>query len=118
MELDKRNIEEYINCFLEGEIMNVEEQVIYCFFYIGDVFFYLMGYVLMFVWYEGGMQGELGMLQLDGQEEVVGGKRLEKILVVGKEGFYQCILVVVWSVGIVVMMVIVLGLGLIFYLEN
>ena len=32
MELDKRNIEEYINRFLEGETTNAEEQAIYRFF--------------------------------------------------------------------------------------
>ena len=43
----------------------------------------------MFAWYEGGMQGEPGMSQPDGQEEVAGGKRSEKISVVGKEGFFR-----------------------------
>ena len=33
MELDKRNIEEYINRFLEGETTNAEEQAIYRFFH-------------------------------------------------------------------------------------
>ena len=37
MELDKRNIEEYINRFLEGETTNAEEQAIYRFFHTGDV---------------------------------------------------------------------------------
>ena len=77
-----------------------------------------MGYAPMFAWYEGGMQGEPGMSQPDGQEEVAGGKRSEKVPVVGKEGFYQRIPVAVWSAGIAAMMVIALGLGLIFYSEN
>lgn len=97
MELDKRNIEEYINRFLEGETTNAEEQAIYRFFHTGDVPSHLMGYAPMFAWYEGGMQGEPGMSQPDGQEEVAGGKRSEKIPVVGKEGFYQRIPVAVWS---------------------
>ena len=118
MELDKRNIEEYINRFLEGETTNAEEQAIYRFFHTGDVPSHLMGYAPMFAWYEGGMQGEPGMSQPDGQEEVAGGKRSEKIPVVGKEGFYQRIPVTVWSAGIAAMMVIALGLGLIFYSEN
>lgn len=118
MELDKRNIEEYINRFLEGETTNAEEQAIYRFFHTGDVPSHLMGYAPMFAWYEGGMQGEPGMSQPDGQEEVAGGKRSEKIPVVGKEGFYQRIPVAVWSAGIAAMMVIALGLGLIFYSEN
>ena len=57
MELDKRNIEEYINRFLEGETTNAEEQAIYRFFHTGDVPSHLMGYAPMFAWYEGGMQG-------------------------------------------------------------
>ena len=118
MELDKRNIEEYINRFLEGETTNAEEQAIYRFFHTGDVPSHLMGYAPMFAWYEGGMQGEPGMSQPDGQEEVAGGKRSEKVPVVGKEGFYQRIPVAVWSAGIAAMMVIALGLGLIFYSEN
>lgn len=85
MELDKRNIEEYINRFLEGETTNAEEQAIYRFFHTGDVPSHLMGYAPMFAWYEGGMQGEPGMSQPDGQEEVAGGKRSEKIPVVGKK---------------------------------
>ena len=36
MELDKRNIEEYINRFLEGETTNAEEQAIYRFFHTGE----------------------------------------------------------------------------------
>ena len=89
MELDKRNIEEYINRFLEGETTNAEEQAIYRFFHAGDVPSHLMGYAPMFAWYEGGMQGEPGMSQPDGQEEVAGGKRSEKVPVVGKEGFFR-----------------------------
>ena len=64
MELDKRNIEEYINRFLEGETTNAEEQAIYRFFHTGDVPSHLMGYAPMFAWYEGGMQGEPGMLHI------------------------------------------------------
>lgn len=78
MELDKRNIEEYINRFLEGETTNAEEQAIYRFFHTGDVPSHLMGYAPMFAWYEGGMQGEPGMSQPDGQEEVAGGKEIGK----------------------------------------
>lgn len=87
MELDKRNIEEYINRFLEGETTNAEEQAIYRFFHTGDVPSHLMGYAPMFAWYEGGMQGEPGMSQPDGQEEVAGGKRSEKVPVLEKKAF-------------------------------
>ena len=45
MELDKRNIEEYINRFLEGETTNAEEQAIYRFFHTG-MYLHLMGYAL------------------------------------------------------------------------
>ncbi len=118
MELDKRNIEEYINRFLEGETTNAEEQAIYRFFHTGDVPFHLMEYAPMFAWYEGGMQGEAGILQTDGQEDIAGGKKSEKVSPVGKKGFYQHIPIAVWSAGIAAMMVIALGLGLIFYSEN
>ena len=118
MELDKRNLEEYIHRFLEWETTNAEEQAIYRFFHTGDVPSHLMGYAPMFAWYEGGMQGEPGMLQPDGQKEVAGGKKSEKVPVVGKESFYQRIPIAVWSAGIAAMMVIALGLGFIFYSEN
>ena len=118
MELTNKIIEEYINRFLDGETTNADEQAIYRFFCTGNVPAHLKEYAPMFAWYEGGMQGEPGMSQPDGQEEVAGGKRSEKVPVVGKEGFYQRIPVAVWSSGIAAMMVIVLGLGLIFYSEN
>ena len=94
------------------------QQAIYRFFHTGDVPSHLMGYAPMFAWYEGGMQGEPGMLQPDGQKEVAGGKKSEKVPVVGKESFYQRIPIAVWSAGIAAMMVIALGLGFIFYSEN
>lgn len=87
MELDKRNIEEYINRFLEGETTNAEEQAIYRFFHTGDVPSHLMGYAPMFAWYEGGMQGEPGMLQPDGQKEVAGGKKSERYRWLEKKAF-------------------------------
>lgn len=87
MELDKRNIEEYINRFLEGETTNAEEQAIYRFFHTGDVPSHLMGYAPMFAWYEGGMQGEPGMSQPDGQEEVAGGRDRKRYRWLEKKAF-------------------------------
>ncbi len=63
MELDKRNIEEYINRFLEGETTNAEEQAIYRFFHTGDVPSHLMGYAPMFAWYEGRYAGRTGYVR-------------------------------------------------------
>ena len=37
MELTNKNIEEYINRFLDGETTNAEEQAIYRFFCTGNV---------------------------------------------------------------------------------
>ena len=58
MELTNKNIEEYINRFLDGETTNAEEQAIYRFFCTGNVPAHLKEYAPMFAWYEGGMQGE------------------------------------------------------------
>ena len=55
------------------------------------------------------------MLQPDGQKEVAGGKKSEKVPVVGKESFYQRIPIAVWSAGIAAMTVIALGLGCLLY---
>lgn len=101
MELNKKNIEDYIDRFLEGETTNAEEQAIYRFFRTGDVPPHLKEYAPMFAWYEEGMQGEPGVLQPD-----------------RKERFYQRIPIAVWSAGIAAMIVVALGLGLIFYSEN
>ncbi len=118
MELNKRNIEDYINRFLEGETTNAEEQAIYRFFRTGDVPSHLMEYAPMFAWYEGGMQGEPGALQTNGQEEVTEGQKSGKVSSIGRGSFYHRIPIAVWSAGIAAMMVIALGLGLIFYSES
>ena len=55
MELTNKNIEEYINRFLDGETTNAEEQAIYRFFRTGKVPAHLKEYAPMFAWYEGGM---------------------------------------------------------------
>ena len=53
MELTNKNIEEYINRFLDGETTNAEEQAIYRFFCTGNVPAHLKEYAPMFAWYEG-----------------------------------------------------------------
>lgn len=105
MELDKRNIEDYINRFLEGETTNAEEQAIYRFFRTGDVPPHLMEYAPMFAWYEGGMQGEPGEQRLEGPGGIKKHKRLR-------------IPIAALSAGIAAMIVVSLGLGLLFYSDN
>ena len=48
MELTNKNIEEYINRFLDGETTNAEEQAIYRFFCTGNVPAHLKEYAPMF----------------------------------------------------------------------
>lgn len=103
MELDKRNIEEYINRFLEGETTNAEEQAIYRFFHTGDVPSHLMGYAPMFAWYEGGMQGEP-------KPQAMEDTKVEK-----RKTFSLRIPVTAWSAGIAAMVVVTLGLGLLVF---
>lgn len=105
MELDKRNIEEYIDRFLEGETTNAEEQAVYRFFRTGDVPPHLMKYAPMFAWYEGGMQGE------PGPQRVEKARRTPKRL-----GLH--VPVAAWSAGIAALVVVSLGLGLLFYSEK
>ena len=47
MELTNKNIEEYINRFLDGETTNAEEQAIYRFFCTGNVPAHLKEYAPM-----------------------------------------------------------------------
>lgn len=103
MEVDKRNIEDYINRFLEGATTNAEEQAIYRFFRSGDVPSHLREYIPMFAWYEKGMQGE--------PEPVKADETLRK-------QFRRHIPVAVWSAGIAAVLVVTLGLGLLFYADN
>ena len=69
MELTNKNIEEYINRFLDGETTNAEEQAIYRFFCTGNVPAHLKEYAPMFAWYEGGMQGEPKPQAMEGRKE-------------------------------------------------
>lgn len=107
MELNKSNIEDLINRFLEGETTNAEEQAIYRFFSTGDVPSHLKEYAPMFAWYEGGMQGEPQPV-LSAEEAAKSGKKRLRLQIP----------VAVWSAGIAAMMVVALGLGLMFYSEN
>lgn len=56
MKLTPKNIEEYIDRFLEGETTNEEERAIYRFFREEEVPAHLKEYAPMFAWYEGGMK--------------------------------------------------------------
>ncbi len=105
MELNKRNIENYINRFLEGETTNAEEQALYRFFRAGDVPPHLMEYAPMFAWYEGGMQGEPEPQSV--QESDCKKKR-----------FRLHVPIAALSAGIAAMVVVSLGLGLLFYSDN
>lgn len=105
MEIDKRNIEDYINRFLEGETTNAEEQAIYRFFRTGDVPPHLVEYAPMFAWYEGGMQGEPGEQRVEEPRHIKKHKRLN-------------IPIAALSAGIAAMVVVFLGLGLLFYSDN
>ena len=100
MELNRKNIEEYINRFLAGETSNAEEQAIYQFFRTKDVPNHLKKYAPMFAWYEGGMQGELESVVAEKQKS-----QKNRFQVPG----------IVWSAGIAAMVVVTLGLGILFY---
>lgn len=104
MELTKKNVEEYICRFMDGETDNAEEKALYRFFREGDVPEHLKEYAPMFAWYEGGMQGEPGRAA-----EVP--KRRKKL-----SSFR--VPVVVWSAGIAAMIVVALGLGILLYSDK
>lgn len=95
MELTNKNIEDYIDRFMEGETTNAEEQAIYRFFRSGDVPKHLEPYRKMFAWYENGLSEE---------------KQEESKPAIRKR-FH--IPVMVWSAGIAAMVVLVVGLGII-----
>lgn len=103
MELTNKNIEEYINRFLDSETTNAEEQAIYRFFRTGKVPAHLKEYAPMFAWYEGGMQGEP-------KPQTVEDTKQEK-----KKTFSLRIPVTAWSAGIAAMVVVTLGLGLLVF---
>ena len=102
MELTNKNIEEYIHRFMEGETTNAEEQAIYRFFRSGDVPEHLKVYAPMFAWYEEGMPEEKKEMPIETKTKT----------------FWKRIPLGVWSMGIAAMLVIGIGLGILFGLDN
>ena len=102
MELTKKNIEEYIHRFMEGETTLAEEQAIYRFFRSGDVPEHLKVYAPMFAWYEEGMSEE---------------KKMEDSTI-KRNTFWKRIPLGVWSMGVAAMLVIGIGLGVLSGLDK
>ena len=102
MELTKKNIEEYIHRFMEGETTLAEEQAIYRFFRSGDVPEHLKVYAPMFAWYEEGMPEE---------------KKMEDSTI-KRNTFWKRIPLGVWSMGVAAMLVIGIGLGVLSGLDK
>ena len=102
MDLTNKNIEEYIHRFMEGETTNAEEQAIYRFFRSGDVPEHLKVYAPMFAWYEEGMPEEKKEMPIETKTKT----------------FWKRIPLGVWSMGIAAMLVIGIGLGILFGLDN
>ena len=102
MELTKKNIEEYIHCFMEGETTLAEEQAIYRFFRSGDVPEHLKVYAPMFAWYEEGMPEEMKM----------------EDSTIKRNTFWKRIPLGVWSMGVAAMLVIGIGLGVLSGLDK
>lgn len=100
MEITNKNIEEYIQRFMEGETTNAEEQAIYRFFHTDDVPDHLKSYSSMFAWYEEGMPEEK-----------------ERPTQVPKP-FWRRIPLEIWSMGIAAMLVIGFGLGVALSIDN
>ena len=96
MEITNKNIEEYIQRFLEGETTNAEEQAIYRFFHTEKIPEHLKAYTEMFAWYEKGMPEE----------------RIVQPIKVPKP-FWERIPMELWRTGIAAMLVIGIGLGII-----
>ncbi|MBO5000284.1 MAG: hypothetical protein J6C58_05575 [Bacteroidaceae bacterium] len=106
MELTNKNIEEYIQRFLEGETSNEEEKAIYRFFHTEEVPEHLKPYAPMFAWYEEGMPEEPVPVTVENTE------------LVRKHLQWKRFLPAVWSVGIAAMLVIGIGLGMLSYFDE
>ena len=102
MELTKKNIEEYIHRFMEGETTLAEEQAIYRFFRSGDVPEHLKVYAPMFAWYEEGMPEEKKEMPIETKTKT----------------FWKRIPLGVWSMGIAAMLVVGIGLGILSGLDK
>ena len=94
MEITNKNIEEYIQRFMEGETTNAEEQAIYRFFHTEEVPEHLKPYPDMFAWYEEGMPEE-------------------KIPKPKTRPLWKRIPLELWSMGIAAMLVIGIGLSIV-----
>lgn len=94
MEITNKNIEEYIQRFMEGETTNAEEQAIYRFFHTNEVPEHLKLYTDMFAWYEEGMPEE-------------------KLPTPQARPLWKRIPLELWSMGIAAMLVIGIGLGIV-----
>ena len=94
MEITNKNIEEYIQRFMEGETTNTEEQAIYRFFHTKKVPEHLKPYTDMFAWYEEGMPKE-------------------KLPKPKTRPLWKRIPMELWRTGIAAMLVIGIGLGII-----
>ena len=94
MEITNKNIEEYIQRFMEGETTNAEEQAIYRFFLTEEVPEHLKPYTDMFAWYEEGMPEE-------------------KLPTTQARPLWKRIPLELWSMGIAAMLVIGIGLGIV-----
>ena len=94
MEITNKNIEEYIQRFMEGETTNAEEQAIYRFFHTEEVPEHLKPYTDMFAWYEEGMPEE-------------------KIPKPKTRPLWKRIPLELWSMGIAAMLVIGIGLSIV-----
>lgn len=105
MELTKKNVEEYISRFMDGETDNAEEQALYRFFRKGNVPEHLKEYAPMFAWYEEGMPGEPG--------QTVAEKPTTR-----KRPLLLRFPAAAWSAGIAAMIVVAAGLGLLFYSDK
>ena len=93
MEITNKNIEEYIQRFMEGETTNDEEQAVYRFFHTEEVPEHLRLYTDMFIWYEEGMPEE-------------------KLPKPQARPLWKRIPLELWSMGIAAMLVIGIGLGI------
>lgn len=94
MEITNKNIEKYIQRFMEGETTNAEEQAIYRFFHTEEVPEHLKPYTDMFAWYEEGMPEE-------------------KLPKPKTRPLWKRIPLELWSMGIAAMLVIGIGLSIV-----
>ncbi|MBQ8888665.1 MAG: hypothetical protein IJY59_04170 [Bacteroidaceae bacterium] len=109
MELTIKNIEEYIDRFMEGETSNEEEQAIYHFFHTEEIPEHLKPYAPMFAWYEEGMPEKEG-----------GQRSLEKTEApkIEKQSYWKRMMPTMWGMGIAAMLVIGIGLGVIAFFDE